>query len=272
MRKKCAAFCGQRTDTVILNKSGTEFLCICTQEKNGGAVDRPMCVCYNKGNGSIGGGLLRGEKKEKKGANTKMEDKEQSFTRRTLIIRSIVKWFFGLCLLHVLALLLYSVLFAPMVRQSVEYKDGMEKSITVFFSFLFLAVLSFWETLEYRGDSTEKHRQNLAMKEADYRFLRYLGRECARFAYRLPMYLLFQLPMLMFYSMWGYYYLNQHPIEKFYAAEAGFYVLAGNGVVGWLLSGAVWMLFGAIGRYAVIRKREEEYEDIDRPTNRGKRS
>ena len=197
-----------------------------------------------------------------------MNEKEQNLTLRTRIIRGIVKWFFGLCLLHVLALILYSFLFAPMVRQSVQYKDGMEKSITVLFSFLFLAVLSFWETLEYKGDSTEKHRQNLAMKEAGYRFLPYFGRECARFAWRLPMYLLFQVPMLMFYSMWGYYYLNQHAIEKFYAAEAGFYVLAGNGVLGWLLSGAVWMLFGAIGRYAVIRKREEEYEDIDRPTSR----
>ena len=206
------------------------------------------------------------------GWEARMNEKEQNLTLRTRIIRGIVKWFFGLCLLHVLALILYSFLFAPMVRQSVQYKDGMEKSITVLFSFLFLAVLSFWETLEYKGDSTEKHRQNLAMKESGYRFLPYFGRECARFAWRLPMYLLFQVPMLMFYSMWGYYYLNQHAIEKFYAAEAGFYVLAGNGVLGWLLSGAVWMLFGAIGRYAVIRKREEEYEDIDRPSNRGKRS
>jgi hypothetical protein len=201
------------------------------------------------------------------GWEARMNEKEQNLTRRTRIIRSIVKWFFGLCLLHILALILYSLMFAPMVRQSVEYKDGMEKSITVLFSFLFLAVLSFWETLEYQGDSTEKHRQNLAMQASDYRFFRYLGGECVRFAWRLPMYLLFQLPMLMFYSMWGYYYVNQHAIEKFYAAEAGFYVLTGNGILGWLLSGAVWMLFGAIGRYIVIRKREEEYADIDRPTS-----
>ena len=82
------------------------------------------------------------------GWEARMNEKEQNLTRRTRIIRSIVKWFFGLILLHILALILYSLMFAPMVRQSVEYKDGMEKSITVLFSFLFLAVLSFWETLE----------------------------------------------------------------------------------------------------------------------------
>ena len=189
---------------------------------------------------------------------------EEKLTPRTVMIRNILKWTLLLILLHVIALILYSMTGAPMVKQSIEYEDGIENSVTVLFAFLFMLGFCVYGGIEYARDGTAKHRHVSAMKAAGYGSLRFLLSEMRPLLYKVPTYLVFQLPMLLFTAVFGYSHLYQTPLEKFYAADAGFYLALGNPFLGWLLSGVTLTVMTAVAYFVVILLRERENRSIDR--------
>lgn len=190
---------------------------------------------------------------------------EEKLMRGAAIIRKILNWALLLILLHVIALILYSMTGAPMVKQSIEYEDGIENNVTVLFAFLFMLGFCVYGGIEYARDGTAKHRHVSAICTPGYRRLRFLCAELKPLLYKVPTYLVFQLPMLLFTAVFGYSHLYQTPLEKFYAADAGFYLALGNPFLGWLLSGVTLTAMTAAAYFVVILLRERENRSIDRP-------
>ena len=194
--------------------------------------------------------------------------KEENLMRGAAMIRKILNWMLLLIFLHVLALILYSMTGAPIVQQSIEFEDGIEDRVTILFAFLFMLAFCVYCGIEYARDGTAKHRHVSAICTPGYRRLRFLCAELKPLLYKVPAYLVLQIPMLLFTAIFGYSHLYQTPLEKFYAADAGFYLACGNPFLGWLLSGITLAAMMAAVYLVVILLRERENRSIDRKGER----
>lgn len=128
----------------------------------------------------------------------------------------------------------------------------MAQTVTILFSLVSILILCAWEGRQYYNHDESRRRALQLAKDEPNGLLPYWLREVKRELYRPLVYLIFQLPMLVICATIGYAYENQLFIEKFFAADAGFYVMTPNAFVGWLLSGLYLLVLFSIIRLGIL--------------------
>jgi len=168
---------------------------------------------------------------------------------REALKKLMKKTFFGLLFLviiHVIALVMRAVFLASIIAQSVEAEDGIAWGATVLFSFVIVAIFSVWRGVELarNGEARRAFLTDTAEQSPTLTFS--LTRVFQRNAVDFILFAVMQLPFLIFYAAFGYYYTGGTILERFYSMEAGFYVLTGWGVLGFLISCAYYILLQTV--------------------------
>ena len=182
--------------------------------------------------------------------------------RNTMLIRSVLKWLALLLILHIIGVILFSVIFAQPVATAVgDGRMSYARTISVIFTLLFWGICYLWEGREYAGDMTVRHRFQQAARAPGFDFLAYYLAELRYLIHRVIVFVIFLFPFTMFTYMWGYMHVNQHPIERFYVIDAGFYVI-GGAFPGMILTLLYFVGFSALTRFVILTRWYREVREI----------
>ncbi len=161
--------------------------------------------------------------------------------------RHYVHFFIALLIMHVATYLLRTVLFTGFFAQAVydaQYNGNqIARTVTILYSFITTAFFCVYLALT-QARSSDKRRnflvstQNVTLKFSDMFSL------CGKkHAIHTAIYAAFQIPFLIFYSMFGIVYVDSTAFEDFYCMEAGFYEITKIGILGFLISCALFFIF-----------------------------
>lgn len=155
--------------------------------------------------------------------------------------RNGIKWLFALLIFHFVSFVIYSLLFAPPIKQMYGMDEERMRAYfaVLLFQCLFWAIMAFFWVTRWQMSYSDVRRDILAAaKEEGFSPLRYFCKVYMRdWAWRTAFYLVLQLPLTIFFANFGLALDDSiTAIEKFYIADAGFYGVTGSWVVGLLLS------------------------------------
>ena len=158
----------------------------------------------------------------------------------------MVKWLGLLLLAHIAATLVFVMLFSRSIPDmSGDDPTRAHMTILVYdavFSALFLTYKSKVDTsyIDYRKSIKDDLRAN------SFSVIKYL--EPKEHLIKIAIFMAFQIPFVIFYSIWGM--SLQHPIifEQFYIMDAGSYLVTDSAILGILLN---TIMFGTV--YSLIK-------------------
>lgn len=174
------------------------------------------------------------------------------------LFKKLVRWF-GLVLLFLAIAALFKAMFLQgMIETSLEADDGGAKIITILYALVFPIVLCLNFGLFVGRESETRRLTVKQMSHSEFDAQAFWLDEIRLDAWRVAVYLLAQLPMLIFCSLFTYAYDYQIIIETFYAGTAGFYVMTPVALIGWLLSGIYLFALLLVTRYFTLRAWQKE--------------
>ena len=151
------------------------------------------------------------------------------------LFKKMVHWF-GLVLLFFAIGAVFKALFLQgMIADSIQYDDGAAKTITILLALVFPMALCLNYGLHVGRESETRRLTVKQLEAASFDAKAFWTEECRMNLRRTAIYLLAQLPMVIFCSIFTYSYDYQIIIEAFYAGTAGSYVMTPIPLLGWLL-------------------------------------
>lgn len=172
--------------------------------------------------------------------------------------RNGVKWLFVLLIFHFVSLLIYSLLFAPPIRQMYGMDDERTRAYfsVLLFQCLFWLLAAFFWVIRWQMPYSDVRRDILsAAKEEGFSSWRYFCKVYVRdWGWRTAFYAVLQLPLAIIFANVGLALDDSMTvIEKFYIADAGFYGVTGSWILGLLLSSLYFFLVMTLASYAKYR-------------------
>ena len=154
-------------------------------------------------------------------------------------IRSLMRWFFVLIISHVLSALLYNIVFNRMVRElATDRYASRANSVVLIYGLAFLLVFCIWYALDKSRYTEYRTTLKKAMAEEGFTLFGYFKAGFIKMnLLRALVYVIFQIPFMIFYALAGFSATHTTAFEKFYITEVGFYQLTGISPVGALLAG-----------------------------------
>ena len=155
--------------------------------------------------------------------------------------RNGIKWLFVLLVFHLISFLIYSLLFAPPIRQMYGMDDDRARAYAtvLLFQCIFWAIMAiFWVVRWHMSYSDVRRNILAAAKEEGFSSFRYFcGIYLKDWAWRTAFYAILQLPLAILFANVGLALDDSMTvIEKFFIADAGFYGVTGSWFFGLLLS------------------------------------
>ncbi len=178
--------------------------------------------------------------------------------------RSGVKWLFVLLVFHFISFVLYSLVFAPPIKQMYGMDEERVRAYftVLLFQCLFWAIMALFWVLRWQMSYSDVRRDILAAaKEEGFSSFRYFCKVYMKdWAWRTAFYTVLQLPLTILFANFGLALDDSITgIEKFYIADAGFYGVTGSWFFGLLLSSlyffAVMILACLIKYYSILKKK-----------------
>ena len=174
------------------------------------------------------------------------------------LFKKMVHWF-GLVLLFFAIGAVFKTLFLQgMIDDSMQYDDGVAKTITILYALVFPMTLCLNYGLHVGRESETRRLTVKQIESANFDAIAFWKEECKINLLRAAIYLAAQLPMMIFCSIFAYSYDYQIIIEAFYAGTAGFYVMTPIAFLGWLLSGVYLFVLLMVTRYITLRVWQRE--------------
>ncbi len=153
-------------------------------------------------------------------------------------IRSLMKWFVTLIILHVLSALLYNIVFNRMARElATDRYESRAIFVVLVFGLAFLLVFCIWYALSQARYTEYRTALKNAMAEDSFTLFGYFRRNFVKInILRVIAYFIFQIPFMVFYAVLGFDPVYTTVVEKFYIIEVGFYELLGISPLGAVLN------------------------------------
>lgn len=158
------------------------------------------------------------------------------------LFRKLVKWFGIVAVLHLVAMLVFGILLSSNVAALEDADAFDEASVTVFFfdiAINIVFVIVYMKAVSSFADYSKAIAA--AMKEEAFSVIGYYKTAYLKLdLLRIAVFAVFQLPFVIFASIFGISFLYSSGIERFYIFEAGYYALTGSPILGFLISVAVF--------------------------------
>ena len=187
------------------------------------------------------------------------------------LFRKLVKWFGWLIVAHILAMILFGMIFSGTVASMSLEEESVSAAnmivfwfdlayVAVFFSCIIKFENSFLETRRVFKQNLKSDIHDGGMSEWDFIKKHYLKEHILRIA----VYAVFQLPFLIFYLAWGLDLVYTTGFEKFYIMSAGTYATIHSGILGYLLNVLMFaaLLTGIRALAFILNKKKAEKDMI----------
>ena len=162
------------------------------------------------------------------------------------LFRKLVKWLGLIIVMHIVAMIIFGMMFSSMVAQMMEYELAVTRGkltmlgfdILFFLIFMIITVKSEMSFLEYR-----RELKNAINDESFSSLSYYKNNFLKEHILKLVILIVFQLPLTLFYNFFGYMFDQITGFEQFYALDAGAYVLTESSILGLLVN---ILIFGVL--------------------------
>ena len=137
---------------------------------------------------------------------------------------------------HIAACVIYIIIFSPSTDAEIAHDTKGEAAILAFFSVIAIAIFSFIISLETSAKDDLRREYSDRMKNEGLTrdmFFSHVKNFLIRYG---VIYLIFQLPFVIFHHFFGFGYLYPTVIDNLYTMDAGLMELTGIGVLGALLN------------------------------------
>lgn len=160
------------------------------------------------------------------------------------LFRKNVKWLGLLIIAHVVAMIIFGLAFSSSLAHMSEDQPTRAKILVlaynIVFDTLFVLIFSKGEMsyIEYRKSIKE------AIKTKSFTVLKHFKTVMLKeHLSKLGVFMAFQIPFVIFFSILGLSLQNPSIFEQFYYMDAGCYILTNSAILGWILN---TLLFGFI--------------------------
>ena len=177
-----------------------------------------------------------------------------------------IKWIGVLIIAHIVSMIIFGIAFSGSFAYMSE-ELPMRAAVFVLlydivFYVLFVVLLSKIEMsyLEYRKSMKE------AIKAKTFSTVNYFKTVLLKeHLVKLGIFMAFQLPFVIFFSIWGLSLKLPIMFEQFYYLDAGCYILTNSAIVGWILNTILFEVVHALVTilFVFLTKREIEKDIIN---------
>ena len=161
-----------------------------------------------------------------------------------MLFRKGVKWVGLLILAHIASMILFGMVCSDSVAYMAEYLP--DKAVRFVFTYNIIFYTVFLFILSKTESSYVEYRKSIktAMKEECFSVFKYFKTFMLReHLIKLGVFMAFQIPFVIFFSIWGISMIVPIIFEQFYYLDAGCYILTNSSILGWILN---TILFGTI--------------------------
>ncbi len=175
--------------------------------------------------------------------------------------RKAIKWLGILVIAHIVALIFFSLIMSGSVANlSEDYPLKANRTVltyniifNVVFAFMYFKINTSF--LDYRKNFKE------TLRAENYSFSKYFKEEILKEQLVMSLvFALFQLPFVIFYSIFGMSLLYPILLEQFYIMDAGAYLVSGSGIVGLILNTVILTVVFLLVRLCIFMIMKKELE------------
>lgn len=180
------------------------------------------------------------------------------------LFKSMVKWLGILILAHIASMLIFGIVFSGSIGYLYEDEPTRAKIFVVIYNIvfdaIFVALCSKLESsyVEYRKTMKESLKNNSFSVLGHFKTAFF-----KEHIIKIAIFMAFQIPFVIFFSLFGI--SLQYPIvfEQFYYMDAGCYMLTGSAILGWLLNTIIFgVIFTLIRLLFIIITKKDVEKDI----------
>lgn len=155
--------------------------------------------------------------------------------------RNAIKWLGILLIAHIVALLFFSLIMSGSVARLSEEYPSRANSTVLTFNIVFNVIFAFLY-FKFNTSFVDYRKKFKAVVKADgFSFAKYFKEEILKEQLVMSLvFALFQLPFVIFYSIFGMSLIYPILFEQFYVMDAGAYLVSGSGIFGLLLNTAIF--------------------------------
>lgn len=158
------------------------------------------------------------------------------------LIRSGATWFVLLIVWRLVTMFIWSLFFGSTVQDEADYGVGTKASatVTIFTSFVSMIILAVANAVMFARNNGDERRALVdASREDGFSMLEYFKKFIPVNIVHMGLYVLTQLIFCGFFAAFGFRYVASTGgtvLERFHVADAGFYLLTNNALLGLLLN------------------------------------
>ena len=159
---------------------------------------------------------------------------------------------------HLAACVLYIIMFSPATGAEVAHDTNGEAGILSFFCVIAISLFSLFISFELssKGELRRDFTDLLKIESMTPKLLWSLSRKpIIRYGI---IYLVIQLPFVVFHHFFGFEYVYPTVIDNFYTIDAGLMELTGIGIVGAILNTLLFTVLHALFRFMTYRRWKSE--------------
>ena len=159
---------------------------------------------------------------------------------------------------HLAACVLYIIMFSPATGAEVAHDTNGEAGILSFFCVIAISLFSLFISFELssKGELRRDFTDLLKIESMTPKLLWSLSRKpIIRYGI---IYLVIQLPFVVFHHFFGFEYVYPTVIDNFYTIDAGLMELTGIGIVGAILNTLLFTVLHALFRFMTYRRWKRE--------------
>ncbi len=164
--------------------------------------------------------------------------------RNQAIFRRSVVFVGKIILTHLAMMIIFNILFSSsvvqMITDSQNSLSGVNpnryKTTVTVFSLFSIALLSFVASIDLSASGERRRDFGKLLENENISFSLMYRESKADIMLFAATYLIFQIPMCIFYHVLGFYYLQPTVFEQFHIMDMGFLEITGIGVVGIILN------------------------------------
>lgn len=183
------------------------------------------------------------------------------------LIRTGAKWFVLLIVWRIVTMIVWSIFFGSTVQDEADHGVGTRASATVtviasFAAMITLAVINGYMFARNHGD--ERRAFIYASRNDGFSMKEYFAKFIPEHAVYIGFYALTQLIFCGFFAAFGFRYVASEGgtvLERFHIADAGFYLLTGNALLGLLINIIVMTALLCGARLLVLWRWQREKVD-----------
>ena len=177
--------------------------------------------------------------------------------KKTLITK--ILWFALKDLIyHGVLFILFFLFVKRLIVTEMQHESTLERNILIIFSMLATLIHALITGFELSGDGERRRAFLQTLKTHSFSPLLMLNTAAPDLTLMTLCHLAVQLPFVLFYHAFGFFYPSPTIIEEFYCMEAGWMELTRIGVIGALLQTFVFIIIVTIVRYTVYSRWNKE--------------